>query len=365
MSTSRDHGELAERMNSIVRHLDRIEGKRTEIVKDLRNHLEARVESAVDELSDYLKSDDVKARFTTWTSDEVPKAEGSWEETNSNITNVLKKRLRKVIENWEEDHHVFSDARKSLLQLSQQRYNIVVGQLRNLQCAVINDDLDVPETISSKEGLTKAEKVVIGVTSPIWVPLSLVTLVIGAPVVGVLEIIDKLAERSRLKKYERDQCAFMAEESANYLDEATNKTGLKLFVKYQLKEAEMCLRKIEDRIPELIEADKMLYKELSDVRLSQIEIQKLYQPILDEASDIRGHLAVFALNDIRAIDISSEELDWREDNSSLLGCGSFAVVYQGKMRRQGKEQTVALKVCRKELDVHNARLIIAEVNTLR
>ena len=285
--------------------------------------------------------------------------------TYSRITKALENRLREIIEDWEENYQVFSDARKSLAQHSQQRYNIVVGQLRNLQCAVTNDDLDVLETIPPKKGLTTEEKVVIGVTSPIWVPLSLVTLVIGAPVVGVLEIINKLGERSRLKKYERDKCAVMAEASANYLDEATNKTALELFVKNQFKEAEVCLKKIEDRIPELIEADKMLCKALSGVRLSQIEIQRMYQPIMDGASDIRGRLAAFALNGIRATDISSEELDWKEENSSRLGCGVFATVYQGKMTRQGQEQTVALKVYRKELDAHTASLIVAEVELLR
>ena len=365
MNASRDHGEVAERMDSIKRRLVQIEERETEMMEELGNHLEARVKSAVDDLSAYLKSDDVKARFTTWTLDEVPKAEGSWEETNSKITKALENRLREIIEHWEEDHQVFSHARKSLVQRCQQRYNFVAGQLRNLQDAVTNDDLDVPETIPLKQGLSTPVKVVIGVTSPIWVPVSLVTLVIGAPMVGILEIINKLENRRRIKKYKKDECAFMTEASADYLHGATNESVLKVFVENQLNEAKLCLEQIKERIPELIEADKMLCKALGDVRLSQIEIQELYQPIVDEASDIRGHLAIFALHGIRAIDISSEKLDWKEESSSRLGCGAFATVYQGKMRRQGEEQTVALKVCRNELHAHSASLIMAEVELLR
>ena len=352
-------------MDLVTRRLVQIEEKATELMRELHNHLKARVKSAVHELSKYLKSDDVKSRFTKWTLDKVPKAEGSWEETNSNITKALENRLREVIEQWEEEQQVFSNIRKSLVQRSQQRYNIVVGQLRNLQYAVTNDDFHVPETIPSKQGLTTTEKVVIGVTSPIWVPVSLVTLVIGAPVVGILEIINKLENRSRIKKYEGDRCAFMADASADYLDDATNESVLRVFVENQVNEAKLCLEQIEERIPELIEADKMLCKALGDVRLSQIEIQELYQPIVNEASDIRGHLAVFALNSIRATDISGEELDWKEESSSRLGCGVFAAVYQGKMRRQGEEKTVALKVCRQELDAQSASSILAEVEILR
>lgn len=167
-----------------------------------------------------------------------------------------------------------------------------------------------------------------------------------------------------MREYERDKCGFMAKTSADYLDDATKESVLKLFVDDQMKEAELCLKKIEDRIPELIEADKMLYKELCQVR-SQIGIQESYQPIMNQASDIMGRLAVFALKEIRAVDISSEELDWNEETSPRLGCGTFATVYQGQMRRQGEEQTVALKVYRQELEEHVASLILEEVKLLR
>ncbi|KAJ7392778.1 hypothetical protein OS493_010435 [Desmophyllum pertusum] len=157
----------------------------------------------------------------------------------------------------------------------------------------------------------------------------------------------------------------MAETSADYLDDVTNESVLKLFVKDQLKEANLSLKQIEARIPELIQADKMLCKELGEETRSKKEIQESYQPILDEASRVRGHLAVFGLKELRALDISSEELEWKEDMSCQLGSGAFATVYQGKMRRHGKEQPVALKVCKELLDATNATLNMAEVELLR
>ncbi len=365
MNASRDHDKVVHKMALILLRLFVIEKQQTQVIEDLHNYLKARVDRAVQKLSEYLNSDGVRSRFTSWTLDEVPKAESSWEVTKSNIAKVLESRLREIIENWEEDKQVFSDARESLLQHFQQRYNFVEGQLRNLQGAVTNDDPDVPETTPSDESLSTAEKVVIGVTSPIWVPLTLVALVIGAPVVGILAIKNKLEDKSRIKKYEKDKCAFMAEMSADFLDDATNEKVLKLFVKDQLKEAKLCLKQIEARIPELIQADKMLCKQLGDETRSQEEIKKLYEPIMNEASDIRGRLAVFGLKEIRSVDITNEELDWKEDLSPRLGCGAFATVYQGKMRKHGVEQIVALKVCSEVLDAKNASLIMAEVELLR
>ena len=361
----RDQSEVAEKMESIIVRLFVIEKQQNRVMEELTYLLKARVNDAVHMLSEYLNSSDMRARFTSWTLDEVPKAESSWEVTKSKISKALESRLQETIEHWEEDHLIFSNARKSLLQHFQKRFKFVEGQLRDLQGAVTDDDLDVPESFPDDEGFTIAEKVVIGVTSPLRVPLTLVALVIGAPVFGVLAIKNKIEDRSRIKKYERDKCVFMAETSADYLDEVTHESVLKLFVKNQVKEAKLCLKQIEARIPVLIEAHKMLCRQLGDEKRSQEEIKQLYEPIMHEASNIRGRLAVFALKEIRATDISSKELDWKEDVLSRIGCGAFATVYQGKMRRQGEEQTVALKVCSEVLDSKNASIIIAEVELLR
>ncbi|KAL9963723.1 hypothetical protein ACROYT_G027257 [Oculina patagonica] len=327
-NASRDQRKVQQKMLDILRRLFVIKSQQNQVIEDLHKFMKYRVNKAVQELYKYLKSEDVRARFTSWTLDEVPKADSSWEVTKSNITRVLRARLKEIIEQWEEDKQVFAGARQSLVQYFQQRFNVVEGQLQNLQEAATADDLNVPESDSSS--FTTGEKVAIGVTSPIWVPLTLVALVIGAPVVGIMVIKNKLGDTSRIKKYENNKCAFMAEASADYLDDATKEKELKLFVKDQLKEAKLCLKQIEARIPVLIQADELLYEQLHAETRSQKEIQELYQPIIDEASDIRAHLAVFGFKEIRCADISSEGLEWREDISSCLGCVRLALCTKGR-----------------------------------
>lgn len=366
MNASRDRDKVAKKMDKIVHRLSTIEREQSKVMEDLRKYLKTRVNGAVQKLSEYLKSDDVKAHFTSWNLDQVPEVEVSWQVTENNINKALQSRLREVIEHWEEDSQVFADARDSLLQHLQQRYDFVEEQLRNLQGNVTADDPNsVTEGDPSAGGFSTAKKIAIGVTSPIWVPLTLVALVIGAPVVGILAIKSRVEDTRRLKRYEKDKCSFMAERSADYLDTAVDETVLKLFVKNQLKEAKLCLKQIEARIPELIQADKMLCNQLIDETRSHEEIQKSYQPLMNQAPDIRGRLAVFGLKEIRAVDISSEELEWEGDMSLLLGRGVSATVYEGKMRRHEREQCVALKICNKMLNINNASLIMAEVGLLR
>ena len=362
-NASRDREKVLLKITAILARLVVIETRQSKVIEELNKYLKDRVDGAMREIADYLSSEEVKVRFTSWTLDEVPKVESSWEVTANEITKVLSRRLREIIEQWEEDNQVFTSARESLVKHFQKQYQYVEEQLQNLQTAVTSDHVKVPQNVPLDEEFTVGAKVIIGVTSPTWLPLGLVALVIGAPIVGVMAIKEKM----EVRKYEADKCAYMAKLSAEYLDEAKNEVLLETFVKEQLEDAKLCLKQIEARIPELIQADKMLCVQLIDETRSQEEIEGTYQPIMNEGSKLRGQLAVFGFTEVCANEISSEELQWKEDASHRLGCGAFASVYKGAMRKRGADQRmpVALKVCNNALDETNASETMTEVQLLR
>ena len=369
MNASRDRSKNDQKVRQIVSRLELIEEQQSEVVGDLYRYLKHRESEALRELLSYLSSEEVKARFTSWTLDEVPRSEETWSVTKNEVTKVLSRRLREFIEQWEEDNKVFANARASLVQHFQSRYNFVEGQLRNLQSAITADKKDVLENLielSDEELFSLTEKVIIGVTSPIWVPLGLVALVIGVPVYGIMAVRSKLGDKKKIQTYEKDKCGFMREASEGFLEEVIEEKSLKPFVKEQIKEARVCLHQIEARLPELIEADKMLYNQLLDETRSQEEITGRYQPIMDEASLHRGGLALFDFLEVRATHIKATNLTWNENSSSYLGRGSFANVFTGKMKRnEDLYLTVALKVYNEVLDAKNACLFMAEVQILR
>ena len=353
------------KMTKILQRLVSIETQQNKVMQGLTEYLSKRVYQALTQLSKYLSTEDVRKRFTSWTLDDAPKAEMSWEATENLIKKTLSRRLRDIIEQWEEDNKVFSTARESLLKHFQQRYNFVEEQLRNLQGVVIADNVASVEASNKDGSLSFAQKVVVGVTSPIWIPLSLVALVIGAPVVGIMALTEKLQDKKKLKTYNEDRCAFMTKESAEYLDKVNNEIVLRQFVNEQLREAKQCLEGIKARIPELIQADKMLCEQLGNQTRGEKQLLDLYKPLLNVASVLRGNLAVFGFNDVFGEEISRKTLDWQEDESHRLGSGAFAVVYKGTMTRNGSNQPVALKVYNKELSAMNACEILAEVELLR
>ena len=335
-------------MMFITDRLQSIERQQGTVSKELQSYLEKKTDDAVTTLSRYLKSLEVMQQFSSWTLDDVPNTEQSWELTQNYIQKVLMRRLRETIEEWEEKNLVFSDARASLIQYFQERFSYVEGQLRTLEESVLaGDAANSAGGPLASDDFSVAEKVIIGATSPIWVPVGLVVLVVSKK----RRVKEKLKNWNKTRQYNKDKCAFMAKASREYLKETAEGQHLKSFVMEQLKEAQVCLKQVLDRIPQLIEEDKMLCQQLRDENRSKKEVEDFYKPLQEMSVLIRDEMALFGIKEVRKMDISCDDLEWKDD--ALLGGGAFAAVYRGKLKIRGDDKSVdvAVKVWNDELEV--------------
>ena len=369
-NSSEDRKKVIDRMKFVTDRLQSIEREQDTVRKQLQLHLKKMTDEAVSALSTYLKSSEVMQQFSSWTLDEVPKTKESWEITQNYIQNALRRRLREKIREWEEKNKVFSSARASLIQKFQERFRYVEGQLRTLEGSVLAGGTRITLTISASgrsvpDDFSVAEKVMIGVTSPLWFPIGLVVLVVGVPVLGAIAFKGKLENWNKTRQYNNDKCAFMAKASQEYLNEVVEEQRLKLFVIEQLKEARVCLKQVLDRIPQLIEEDKMLCQQLSKENRSKKEVEDFYTPLLEKSVQIRDEMALFGIKEVRTMDISCDDLEWQDD--APLGSGAFACVYRGKLRIRGENKPVdvAVKVWNDELDEVTASGFISETEILR
>ena len=358
-NSSEDRMKVIDRMKVVTDRLQSIEREQGTVRKQLQLHLQKMTDKAVSALSTYLKSSEVMQQFSSWTLDEVPKTKESWEITQNYIQNALRRRFREKIKEWEEKNHVFSDARASLIQNFQERFRYVEGQLRTLEGSVLAGGV-TPSTSgpSVSDDFGVARKVIIGVTSPLWFPIGLVVLVVGVPVLGAINM-------NKTRKYNKDKCAFMSKASQEYLNEVVQEQHLRPFVMEQLKEAQVCLKQVLDRIPQLIEEDKMLCQQLSNENRSKKEVEDFYTPLLQKSVQIRDGMALFGIKEVRTMDISCDDLEWQDD--APLGSGAFASVYRGKLRIRGENKPVdvAVKVWNEELDEVTAGGFISETEILR
>ena len=336
----------------------------TQEMQELERDFNTRVDGAITELSKYLSTEEVKKRFTSWTLDDAPKAESSWEATANQIRKVLSARIRGIIEQWEEDNQVFSKARNYLLKRFQEHYNFVEEQLRNLQNVIAlkvgGTQTSFMESVSTYGllSISAACFARFAAASPIGTLAFIGIFCVHEMAVAIPRMI---VANINIRTYKKDKCAFMAMKSAEYLDNF----NLRDFVEEQLREAKLCLQNIKARIPQLIQADKMLCKEIYDETRGKKEIIELYRPLLDNTTEFRGNLAVFGFEDVFGEDVNRKTLDWKEDASHLLGSGAFGLVYKGTITKDQHAHPVAMKVYSKALNPRNACEIMAEVELLR
>ena len=347
-NSPKDHQKVDERIKVIAERLLNIEKQQSSINKELKAYLENKTDYAVSTLSKHLRSSAVVEKFTSWTLDDVPNTEESWDATRNSIQKAITKRLHDVIATWEDENHVFVDARASLVQYFQERF---------LESSVVPKEAANPSSDPLVEdNFSVAERVIIGVTSPIWVPVGLAVLIASVPVVGVMAVKEKYKTWNETREYEKDKSGFMAKVSKEYLTEAAEEQNLRPYVVEQLKAGGAA---------ELIEAEKTLCQKLRDENHSQKEIEDFYRPLCRKSLQLRDSMSTFGIKELRTMEISSNDLEWNEDRSSLLGTGAFASVYRGKLKLPEKEQPVALKVWKDELNDSNASAFLAEAATLR
>ncbi len=365
-NSQEDRAKVIERMKFLLERLVTIEKEQSTVNKELQEYLEDKTADVVSKLSKYLKSPDVVEQFSSRTLDYSPDLEKSWEVAKPYIQTALMKRHHDVIAAWEEEHHVFADACTSLIQYFQQRLNFVERQIQNLESSVLEENAASLASSSLDElSFTVTERVIIGVTSPIWVPVGLAVLLVTVPVVGVIAVKERWEDWGKRKEFEKDKFTFMAKASKKYISEVAEEKSVRSYVVEQLNRPQYYLDQVVARIPELIKAAKMLCQQLRDENRSQKEIEDFYKPLNKKSLQLRERIALFGIKEVHSLDISCSDLEWNDDGSSLLGKGAFASVYRGKLRQRGKEKPVALKVWKTELNVSNASAFLAETEMLR
>ena len=106
-----------------------------------------------------------------------------------------------------------------------------------------------------------------------------------------------------LRKYRKDPVGFLSVASIDYLNAMTDQSEMLPFVKPQFDEAQRYLHHMQARIPEIINADRKLISQLENETRSKEEIYHFYLPINEECTVIKGKLDLFAMKEIRRMDI--------------------------------------------------------------
>ena len=365
-NADRDRMEVMEQMQVITARIQKIENEQSIAIKELQLYLHEQLEKSIDKLIRHLESKEIQESFSRWSCDDDVTEAKSWSVARHEIVKAFDSRLRLYIENWEEENHVFAESIACLKERIVEKLDLVESQLRQLENDVVNDKNPTASRVRYPDDddspiFSTGEKVIIGVTSPLWVPITIAVGVLSVPVLGVMTIKNKITEANMLRKYRKDPPGFLATASSEYLTERANASEMLPFVKPQFDEAQWYLHRMQARIPEIINGDRKLFSQLEKETRSKGEIYQFYLPINEECAGIKGELDLFAMKEIRRMDIQYGNLTW----GKCLGEGSFGAVYRGKWKKREDTTNVALKVCQENLDASNVSSFLQEEATLR
>ena len=372
-TSSKDAAKNRIKIQSVLERLEELDGRQKEVIRDLQAHLDSKTKRALEMLLQYLKSKDVKARFCHWDDGQIPQGE-SFEKLASAVEALCKNRAKQFIEEWEESEEAFSNARQSIVKYFGEKYKIFEEELLNLEQSVVTSHQGQDEERTQGNAalhpgfipnihLTTRDKIIIGATFPIWLPFSLVAVIIGTPVA----VAAAAAKKGKLQRQKSNPRSFLERRSQSFIDDLANENAIRKFVEDQLEDARECLRQIQERIPSLIDADRALCNQLLDDDRSRKRTEKFFKPLHEACTETRGQLAMFALQKILPLDDEVDGLKWREHPKYLLGSGGFARVYKGKLLEKSDRpaENVAVKVYKDPLLPCNACDFLSEERNLR
>ena len=354
VNASKSPEEIREKLGQIFNRLEAIEKDQGKKIKDLRESFREQVNSVVHQLLQHLLSDDIKKRFTNWSNEEAPDEDGSWTEVEENVNASLSRRFLEIVDQWEEENEVFSTTRTFLLEQFQDYFSKIEFRLQNVQSEAADDDSSNPNKVPFRVQVSFWQKTCWNIKN---ITLGLGRLFDNVRKLKLGEAIQSFNDLASnvVKMLYKD---LLKDVSKDILTDSIKKK-LKPFVEDKLKDVKLYLDGIEARLQELIKADRQLYEQLS-------KRSAHYQPLFYVAKQHWDELAKFGLNEVCAVKIDREKLEWKEETSSCLGRGAFGAVYEGSMKRDGEvKNDVALKVWNEALNATNAKEIMEETKNLR
>ena len=370
---------VTEEIKNLNDALEYIKNHKDEIMKGLYKRFEDFEHEALNRMCEYLSSEDVKFRFTSWTEEEVPQEDNDWEETKQNIERAFQSRLQETLQYWLEDGMLLATAKDFVHEELKKYFSQPEDHLKCLPD--FPDDNEGEKRNSpwyryfKKAESGSHEELIIGgifafFTVIAWlipIPSLAIRLVVAVqPAFSLLlNVIERLTARWEKSKFQNGKEAFMSAHSKNFLAAAKNRNVLQNFVKLQLRPVKQYLVKVGAYFSTFIPVKKKQLLQIKNKERSLEEVKNAYWKIYKDGCRLRGHHAVSGVTEIFPLRISCKALKWKGDISFSIGSGTFGGVYQEKMTIEEESKTVALKVCKKELNAENASEIMDEIELLR
>jgi hypothetical protein len=356
-----ERNEAADRFVMLLVMMNQIQAYNNKIIEEIDGKIIEKTEVALKKYSDHFGSKDIKKQFKTWSKKECPPEGEVWDETTSRIDAVMKQRFIGMMEEYEREEKVVRKVQESLMKRLKKHDRDIKIQIKNVEGKIIHGN-QFEEY--SRFDLTVGKKVIVGVTSPIWVPVAVAAAILGGlPFLG-WHFWKKRSMTEEERSYSNSKSDYMAQRAEAFLSSTEKDDILRKFIDEQLLEIQKAFGNMKTEILAMILANKLLLEQCKDESLTVLENIHYLKSINSVCSSTRGELSIFALEDVLESGVVRESLEWNK--CLLLGEGAFARVYRGTIKTTtGQMVDVAVKITNDVLNKTNADQLLSEENMLR
>lgn len=150
-----------------------------------------------------------------------------------------------------------------------------------------DDDVENDGNGNKEFFLTTSEKILLGVTSPVWFPVATTGVIVASPFVAGYFAVRKFVNKRKIKLFSEDPKAHMKKETKSYLHKKKEDDMLERAGKY-IEQTEKAVYSYEQLIPMRIKALKELAEKLENE--TRLEAHKNYDNISRSIQSLRDEI---------------------------------------------------------------------------
>ncbi|XP_013384877.1 uncharacterized protein LOC106154885 [Lingula anatina] len=317
--------ERTKKAAEIEEQIAKIKGTFSETRIKLNELLDTKAQEAAQQIKDYLKRN--SERVITWEEDDCPQPTG-YLDLYSKARSLVLGRIRELLEEWNTKTNFFTDAQRELIGKFHIEFNIMDNQVAFLESQLIsNDTLEIEDAkptglwiVKDTATFSTAQKILLGVTSPIWIPIGLVAALFVIPAgLGIAHVI----KTNAFTKYGKNKAEFMNCFAKNVLEYFLSEENLSKEVAQHLNSAVATMNNLLSVIPKLLHEDAVIIKRLlSENNTDESELQ-LYRKYIRRNEELEGCLGLLYVTKIRENINAKTEISW---NAPAFATGTFGEV---------------------------------------
>ena len=339
-------------------------------IQEIEDAISIHVKNLCEEITSYMRSDEVKRRFCTWEETDLLYIDDRNKTTATKIketySRCIEERFLTFLYKWEDKEQLFTKAYADLERRFHQSFYDLEKDIRDIDRVLVgSDSRDEPLPYDTRH-MKKFAVMTLGIFMPVLIPVGLAAGVLFAPVLGYLFIDRQLKERQLMN----NRCQALKELSTRFLEASINEEVFH-HVRDNFSDEMARITKVKRCHQQLIARYEQRCKDLTRSEDDSRDKGTLEKngPLYEKLQEMNEKLTFDALQSGIQVTYPPCQIDitrLRYNVRHILGRGSYGTVFKGQFIPPGHgRKEVAVKRVKEALCPSNVVSFLEEAAMLQ